>query len=94
MRYRELRQELKVYSFCVVLAGEHALRYDPDVSPQHPAPPGHLWNPNDFAATADPMQTRSVIKPADGWEDLDWGTLAPTEPQIHCATGKCKIYYI
>lgn len=75
-----MRQELKVYLSCVVLAGEHALRDDPGFPPQHPAPPGHLWTPDDIATAANPLQARSVIKPAERWEDSDWDTLAPIQP--------------
>ena len=61
------RQELvcKVHLSCLVPAGEHALRDDPGFPSQHPAPPGRLRPPDDFAAAADPVQARSVLKLAE-----------------------------
>lgn len=55
----------KVHLSCLVPAGEHALRDDPGFPSQHPAPPGHLWPPDDSAAAADPVQARLVTKLAE-----------------------------
>lgn len=39
---REKKRKLKYFLSCVVLAGEHALRDDPGLPPQHPTPSGDL----------------------------------------------------
>lgn len=48
---------------CLVPAGEHALRDDSCLSPQHPTAASHLWPPADNATATDPLQARSVVKP-------------------------------
>lgn len=70
------KRKLKYFLCCAVLAGEHALRDDPGLPPQHPTPSGDLWTPDDAAAAADPLQARSVLKSVKREEESEWDTLA------------------